>query len=456
MDKKHYFFVGLGGSGMSAIAQYLVMQGHTVSGSDRSFDNNQNNDVKQVLQNLQINIYPQDGSGVSASVDTLVTSTAIEASIPDVKRALELNITIIKRAQILADIHNKSIGVAVGGTSGKSTVTGMCTHILRQLDANPSVINGGLLLNVLQENLPGLGNVICGDGACVVEADESDGSIELYNPAVAIVTNISLDHKPLAQLRPLFKDFIHRASIGAVVNADCLETMALVGNQNILTFSTKRKADLYACDITPILGGVRFKLNNQIVNLQVLGKHNVSNALSAIAAVSLLGYPIAAAAKALESFMGIRRRLELITKINDITIIDDFAHNPDKITASLEALQEYSGRLIIMFQPHGFGPTKFLRHGLVDAFAQGLKPEDILYMPEIFYAGGSAVKDISSEDLCNDIKCCGKLAIFCNEGRNQILQEIKKQLKPKDRIVIMGARDNSLRDFALEIANSLI
>lgn len=455
MTTHTYFFVGLGGSGMSAIAQYLALQGHRVIGSDRSFDAGQNGATADKLRAMGITIAPQDGSGVTSAVDELITSTAVEPSIADVGRALELGIPIVKRAAALARIHNGATGVAVGGTSGKSTVTGMIGHILRRLDAAPSIINGGLLLNALEDRLPGLGNVVCGPGPCVVEADESDGSIELYNPTVAVVTNITLDHKPLEELRPLFRDFIARATAGAVINLDCPETRAVAKGAAGLSFGIESPADLRAENIVPLADGVQFTLDGQRVHLAVPGRHNVSNALAAIAAVKLLGYELPAIIGAIASFSGIRRRLETVASVGGITIIDDFGHNPDKIAATLATLQEYSGRLLLMFQPHGFGPTRFLRAGLVDSYIRGMKGEDILYMPEIFYAGGTTTKDISAADLCADIVAGGRSAIFCPEGRAEIIRHLHQQARPGDRIVIMGARDDSLRDFCFDIKKEL-
>lgn len=450
----HYFFCGIGGSGMSALAQAVRAAGHAVSGSDRAYDNGESLEKFSKLKGLGMDLYPQDGSGVIESVaDVLVVSSAVEDSIPDVASAKKLGLKIQKRAELLAELVNNSRGICVGGTSGKSTVTGMIGHILSICGYSPTVINGGVMLNVKD----GLGNCQMGhEDITVIEADESDGSIDFYTPEIAIINNITLDHKPLSELRPLFKDFAHKAKKGVVLNSDCPESIQLkdVGNKTVTFSLVDGKADFYGHDIVALPGGIAFQVNGQKARLQVPGKHNVSNALSALATTSLLGVELRHAISALSTFAGIHRRLEVVGMQEGVTVIDDFAHNPDKIEASLNTLQEYSGRLLVMFQPHGFGPTKFLKDGLIQAFSEGLKDEDILYMPEIFYAGGSAEKSISAKDLIDAISLRGKNATFF-EKRDDIFEEILKEVKEGDRVVIMGARDDSLTALAQKILTSI-
>lgn len=453
---KQYFFCGVGGSGMSSLALALKSEGNSVRGSDRSRDQGKTPEKFDLLERQGISLFPQDGSGLDASADMLVVSSAVEETIPDVVRARALGIPVRKRAELLADYLHRHNGIAVGGTSGKTTTTGMIGHILKQNGLDPSVINGGVMLNYADSL--GLGNVIAGQGSfCVIEADESDGSIELYHPAVAVVNNISLDHKPVEELRPLFADFISRASVGAVLNADCAETAALKDrNPNVLTYSAAgTDADLKAEKITPSETGVRFVLDGDEVTLRVPGRHNVSNALAALATAEMIGIPRSDALKAMESFKGIHRRLETVgTTAKGITVIDDFGHNPEKIAASLNALKEHEGRLIIIYQPHGFGPTRMLRAGLVQAFDRGLSLDDILIMPEIYYAGGTAAKDISAADLVRDLERTGKRVHFIPD-RAKILRLVKSLAAKGDRIVVMGARDDTLSDFAAELLKAV-
>ena len=449
---KKYFFCGVGGSGMSSLALALKSKGADICGSDRSRDAGLYAEKFNILENQGIRLFAQDGSGIDGQTDALVVSSAVEETIPDVIKARQLNVPVLTRAQVLADFLHEHNGIAVGGTSGKTTTVGMIGHILKQAGVDPSVINGGVMLNYADSL--GMGNVIAGRGAfCVIEADESDGSIKLYRPAVSIVTSISLDHKPVEELKVLFGDFVERASVGAVLNADNADTIALKKhNSNVLSFSVQgADADLKAVNIAPVENGVRFMLDGEEVFLPVIGRHNVANALAAVAAAEMIGIPRNQALKALESFKGIRRRLETVgvTK-KGIAVIDDFAHNPEKISAALSALKEYKGRLIVIYQPHGFKPTKIMRAGIVEAFDRLLSLDDTLIMQEIYYAGGTAQKDISSADLVRDLERTGKRVHFIPD-RKKITTLVKGLAAKGDRIVIMGARDETLSDFARSI-----
>lgn len=452
---KSYFFCGIGGSGMSALAVLLAKNGYAISGSDRGFDAQKGADVREKLMKQGIALFAQDGSGVTKDLDCVVVSSAVEESVPDVKAARALNIPVRKRAEILADFLATTNGIAIGGTSGKTTVTAMTAHILKQAGVDPNVVNGGVMLNYHTDTETG--NVLTGKGGfCVIEADESDGSIALYSPAVSVVTNISLDHKPIEELRPLFAGFIQKASVGAVVNLDCAETAKMRSlNKNVLTFSLKdESADLYARDITPTDRGVKFKLNRDEAELLVAGRHNVANALAAIGAADLLGVPRAKSLSALASFKGVKRRLETLGEAGGVYVIDDFAHNPEKIAATLDTLKEKSGRLIVIFQPHGFAPTKLMKDGYIKTFLTKTDMDDIIIMPEIFYAGGTTTKDVSSADIVKELARAGKKAHFIPE-RAKIAKLVLSLAKAGDRVVVMGARDDTLTDFAYGILKEL-
>ncbi|MBO4294375.1 MAG: UDP-N-acetylmuramate--alanine ligase [Alphaproteobacteria bacterium] len=451
---KKVCFCGISGSGMSALAQVLKQKGFEVSGSDRSFDNNKDIVIKKSLENLGIKIFKQDGSAVDKNTDFLYVSTAVEESVPDVKKALELGIQIKKRSDLLSELFQSyKYGVAVGGTSGKTTLTAMIGFILDKLNYNPTVINGGILKDY--EKNEGIANVILNDGdIAVIEADESDGSIEKYTPYIGVVNNISLDHKSIEELQKLFTNFINRSSFG-VVNADCENSEELLKLKNVKTFSIKNKnADIYLSDIKPLQNGISYKLKDKTFTLKLIGRFNVLNAAAAILTTSLLGVDVFEAADVLQSFSGTKRRLDMIGVKNNITIIDDFAHNPDKIKASLSALREYDGRLLVMFQPHGFTPMRMMGKQIIENISKILNKDDILFMPEIFYAGGSVKKDISSKDLTDYAKTLGLNAYFF-DTRDEIKEKILFLAQKGDRIVIMGARDNSLTDFCKSILDSI-
>lgn len=448
-----YFFCGIGGSGMSPLAQVMAKMGHTVKGSDRSYDQGNTTEKFESLKDLGIRIHAQDGSGLTAE-DILVVSSAVEDTIPDVKRAKELNIPILKRAELLSELFNDmDTNIAIGGTSGKSTVTAMVGHILNVCGKQPNVINGAVMKN----SNDGLGNVILhkNSDCMVIEADESDGSIALYQPAISVLLNISEDHKSFDELYDLFGDFISKPILGSVLNLDCGHSTKIAGRaRNPLSFSLcDDTADFYASNITPTATGVTFLMNDISVTLKVPGKHNVANALAAIAAAVHAGIDTKEAALALTSFTGVKRRLDVLGTQSSITVIDDFGHNPDKIEAGLTTLQEHEGRLLVMFQPHGFGPTKMMKEGYIQSFVEGLKDEDILLIPEIFYAGGTVERSISSKDLIDAIARQGKQAKFF-DTRDDVASFIRKEATAGDRIVIMGARDDTLTTFGLSLLKS--
>lgn len=448
---KTVFFCGIGGSGMSALAQVLRHQGLAVRGSDRRRDHGQSTELFERLRAKGIALFPQDGSGVDCSVDELIVSAAVEAHVPDVRAALRRAIPVRKRAEVLAELFNGAEGVAVGGTSGKTTVAGMIGHILKQAGRNPTAILGGSLLT---DSPTPTGNAICGDpGLQVIEADESDGTIVLYEPSISVLTNISLDHKPLQELREMFRNFVLRARRAAVINMDC-ERSAALDVEGIGFGVDNCRAHVCAGNVRPLADGVAFDVTGSNFRLRVPGRHNVSNALAAVAACSALDVPLAQTADALATFAGIRRRLQVLGTEGGVTVIDDFAHNPDKITATLSTLKEQPGRLLVMFQPTGYAPTRFLKDGLIAALSTGLECGDVLAMPEIFYAGGTAVRDISSRDLVEAISGQGVNAAFFST-RTEIAHWFIEEARPGDRVVIMGARDDTLTDFANGILRSL-
>lgn len=453
---KKVSFCGISGTGMSALAQILKARGVEVRGSDRCFDQGKDTENRKALEDIGITIFPQDGTAISNDLDCLYVSTAVEDSIPDVKAALEKNITIKKRSDLLAEIFNAAPqGIAVGGTSGKTTVTAMIGYILDVLGKKPTIINGGILKNYI--NNPGIPNVVVNQGGiCVIEADESDGSIEKYIPYIAVINNITIDHKSIDELKKLFYAFAGRATAGAVVNLDCPDSHELLtAAKKTVTFSiTNPKADIFVSNITPLQNGIAYQLGEQKFHLKLTGSFNASNAAAAIAACTLLGIDKYEAARALENFLGTKRRLDIIGTAHNITVIDDFAHNPAKVYASMSALRDYPGRVLVIFQPHGFAPMRMTGRQIMESFAETMQPDDMLFMPEIFYAGGTAAKDISSAHLAEYARSIGVNARFYTK-REEIKTEILQLACPGDRIIVMGARDNSLTQFCEEILQGI-
>jgi UDP-N-acetylmuramate--alanine ligase len=455
------FFSGIGGSGMLPLASIVRAGGAKVAGSDRSLDAGRTPHKFDYLRSLGIQLFPQDGSGLQEGM-TLVTSAAVEPTVPDVVRAKELGLAHLTRPQFLAQLLNGAQrSVALGGTSGKSTVTGMIGWILHACHRQPTVMNGAVMKNFVTPAAP-FASALVGDPELFVsEVDESDGSISLYHPEIAVLTNISLDHKEMDELRSLFAAFLLRAR-KAVLNLDDPETRAIadvIPPDNCVGYGFDSPgAAFMGKDLQLEAQGASFAVEAEgerhQVQLAVPGRHNASNALAAIAATRALGVPVADAAAALGRFEGLRRRLETVGEGAGVTVIDDFAHNPDKIAASLATLRAHPGRLLIMFQPHGFGPLTKMGDELAEAFGEGMAPDDRLYLPDPVYQGGTVERTRGSDWLAGRVKKREREAVHIPE-RPLIGDALIEESRPGDRILIMGARDDTLIDFARDLVERL-
>src|ERR1700733_13863594 len=455
-----YFFCGIGGSGMTPLALIIQARGGRVEGSDRALDQGRNAERFDFLRARGVLIHPQDGSGIRRPSQILVTSAAVEESVPDVQAARRIGAIVTTRAKLLAQLFNRAdLSVGIAGTSGKSTTVGMIGWILDRAGKSPTIMNGADMKNYIEPGYP-IASARIGDGDIFVsEGDESDGSIAQFEPQVAAVNNISLDHKSLDELRSLFRGFIAKARI-AVLNLDNAETAALAAelkSAQVVTYSPPPPpADLLASAPVQSPTGIAFQLKARDsseaadVTLKVPGLHNVANALAALSVAQACGVSLSEAVTHLGEFSGIRRRLEIVGTANEITVIDDFAHNPDKISATLKTLHAFPGRLLLMFQPHGYGPIRLMKDALVDCFVSGLRDEDVLIMPEPVYFGGTVDRSVGSRDVISEIERRGRKAFAFPDRRG--CGDALVELAPRgERIVIMGARDESLSQYAREL-----
>lgn len=455
------FFCGIGGSGMLPLACIVRTGGGRVAGSDRALDAGRLAAKFAYLQSLGITLHPQDGSGVQPGM-TLVTSAAIEEDVPDLVRARELGLTHLTRPQFLARLLNAAQrSVAVGGTSGKSTVTGMIGWILHACHRQPTVMNGAVMKNFVTPSAP-FASALVGDPELFVsEVDESDGSIALYKPEIALLTNISLDHKEMAELRKLFAAFVGKSK-KAVLNFDDPETRALanmVGGDSAIGYGfDSPKAAVRGKSLELLADGSRFTVfadgESHPVRLSLPGRHNASNALAALAAARALGVPLAEAAEAIGRFEGLRRRLETVGTAAGVTVIDDFAHNPDKIEASLDTLRDQPGRLLIMFQPHGYGPLTKMGDHLAEALANGMDRDDKLFLPDPVYQGGTVERSRGSDWLVEAVRAKDRQAAHVAD-RAELGEAMLAEAREGDRILIMGARDDTLAEFASNLVERL-
>ncbi|MFH0921397.1 MAG: Mur ligase family protein [Fibrobacterota bacterium] len=442
----HYHYVGVAGSGMSALAQFQAMRGGNVTGSDRSLP-----PVWAAhFQQLGVRCFPQDGSGVTQGVHAVIRSTAVENDNADLARAAGLGVPIFHRSEVLAEWVNGLKTLAVAGTSGKSTVAAMAFCILDGAGLSSSIITGGNLVELQEKGLAG--NAFSGSSdILVVEADESDGTIVEYRPHVGLIMNVEKDHKEISELLHLFGQFRAQSRHG-VVNADAPLLAEFV--KGSCTYSIIKDADFKAGNIRFEPRGSSFAVNNVPFTLPVPGLYNVENALAAIASCACYGVPLDAMVGPLAAFKGVARRFQLIGQKNGVEVIDDFAHNPAKVAAAIGAAQLRSTRVLAVFQPHGYGPLRFLKDDFVTAFRSALRPQDVLLMSEVYYAGGSVTRDVSSEDVIRPLFDAGRSAEFIAE-RKDIPARIRALARPGDCVLVMGARDATLTDFCREILEAL-
>ncbi len=466
---------------MTPLALIIQAGGGRVEGSDRALDQGRNTERFDFLRARGIVLHPQDGTGIRRDSQILVISAAVEETVPDVQAARRVGATVVTRAKLLAQLFNHAaLSAGVAGTSGKSTTVGMIGWILHRAGKSPTIVNGADMKNFINSGSPFASARVGAGDIFVSEVDESDGSIAFFKPRVAVVNNISLDHKPLDELRSLFGGFIASAQT-AVLNLDNAETASLAADLKpveAVTYSLRagrriregtlrrplreirtmgsKPADLFASALMLGPTGISFQVNARetgetaTVDLKVPGLHNASNALAALCVSKVYGVGLAEAASHLGEFSGIRRRLEVVGTANEITVIDDFAHNPEKIAATLQTLHAFPGRLLLMFQPHGYSPIRLMRHALVDCFVRGLNDDDVLVMPEPIYFGGTVDRSIGSRELICDIERHGCHA-FAFPDRGSCGDALVRLARRGDRIVIMGARDDTLSNFAHEV-----
>jgi UDP-N-acetylmuramate--alanine ligase len=460
---KSYFMSGVGGSGMLPLALILRARGHEVAGSDRSLDQGRLGAKFEYLKAQGITLFPQDGSGVTSGNQILVRSAAVEDTVGDVVAAKRVGARDMKRPELLAELFNSApVRIGVAGTSGKSTTTAMLAWLLHRAGRDPTVMNGAVMKNFVTRDALFASALVGKGDAFVSEVDESDGSIARYEPTIAVVNNIALDHKSMDELRALFTSFVNKAEI-AVLNLDNEETAALLmkTRTRMRTYSLRSGlADLHCSEIRLAPDGVSFDVleketrHTATVDLAVPGEHNVANALAALSAARAYGLSLKDAAEALKGFSGAKRRLEVVGKANNVTVIDDFAHNPDKIAATLATLHAFPGRLLIMFQPHGFGPLKLMRDEFIACFARNMNGDDVLIMPDPVYYGGTVDRSVSSEHIVAGVRARGLQALAFAE-RNACGDKLIELAEPGDRIVVMGARDDTLSVFAADIVDRL-
>ncbi len=426
----HYHLVGAAGVGMSAIAQALVDAGYEVTGSDRDFDAGRALPVLKQLSEFGVRFVSQDGSGVRAETKALVVSTAIEEDNPDVQSAIRLGVARRHRSEVLWMLARQRRCLAVTGTSGKSTVTGMLGHILAEAGHDPMVVNGAPLLNWQEQGQ--VGNFRAGHGGIsVIEADESDRSLLHFWPERAIITNASADHFDLAETEALFAKFAAQVKLGIV--------------------DAWRKPEAYLpSEVLCTAEGVSFLYAGERVAMSVMGEHNASNAALAMEAAMLAGVGAREAADALGSFLGIHRRLERVGCERELSVFDDYSHNPAKISAACLALKPHFSQLHVVWRPHGYGPLQNMMQDIVKVFAQHLGTGDSLRVLPVYDVGGTADRAVSHLDFVSAREAAGLQAEACADYA-VVSESLAVTAGAGDAVLVMGARDPFLPDLARQV-----
>lgn len=425
MKQRHSHLVGVAGVGMSGLARACLAQGDRVSGSDRFWDTNQNREVLDKLAACGVTLHPQDGSGVTPGTDRVVVSTAIEEENPDVKAARALGIPLMHRAAMLADLVGSSPCVAITGTSGKTTVTGMVGCLLEGLGADPMVVNGGAVLNWVTPRE--IGNVREGRGPWVIEADESDKSLMRFHPDRAIVTNISGDHFSAEEAAALFADFGKQVSTGVIGPLDTLP-----GGPSFV----------------PVLDrdGSTFVMDGIPVRVPVPGRHNAENAFQALSLCVAMGYELKRAVAVLARFKGIARRLQTAGMAGGVTVIDDYAHNPAKIEAAWSTIKPHYKRVLGVWRPHGFTPLAVMAEAMAELFPRLCADGGRIYLLPVYYAGGTVNAKVTSADLAARLVKAGAAAEVCDDF-NALENALVREARDGDAVLVMGARDPDLPGF---------
>ena len=444
-------FIGIGGVGMSALAQLHAMGKDEVTGSDRLISKGYTDmALWKYLKDLNIQLFPQDGSGIDEKTELVILSSAIEEDNPELQKAKKLGIPTMHRSELLAKHVASHRTIAVSGTSGKSTTTAMVYDILAFAGLSPSVITGASILS-LQKDQGVFGNVYKGESdILVIEADESDGSIVNYKPHLGLCLNLQKDHKEINILQGYFKQFISHCKT-AIINAE---------EENLRTIAPNAKSfglslgDIHPSEIKVDGFGSDFTIQGQPFRLQIPGVHNVANATAAVAAALEMGVDLETCAKALSRFTGIARRFASIGTFNKIEVVDDFAHNPHKLVATIAAAHLRGKRVLAFYQPHAFTSVKLLSNEFIESFSKSIGKDDHLWLTEVYYPGGTIPKGVSCHTIYEGLKGRG-VNVSYDECREKLLAQMAAAAQPGDIVLILGARDPTLTDFARKLLNAL-
>ena len=441
LKKYHIHFVGIGGIGMSGIAELLLNLGYKVSGSDL-----QSSDITGRLKELGGTIYEGHAAENIKGADVVVFSSAIDTDNPEVREAGQQSIPVIPRAEMLAELMRLKYSIAIAGAHGKTSTTSIVASVLAQGGLDPTVVIGGKLKSIGS-------NAVLGEGDFIVaEADESDGSFLKFSPTIAVVTNIDKEHldfyRDLEEIKAVFLNFLDRIpfyglAVLCLDNEPIQEVIPQL-KKRYTTYGMSPQADFQIRDVEFSQRKSRFKVYHRgqkmgTIDLNLPGIHNVYNATASIAVGVELDVGFEQIKAALENVEGVQRRLEIKGKTNDITVIDDYGHHPTEIKVTLEAIEEnWPGRRkVVVFQPHRYSRTR----ALFDEFSRAFYQSDVLVVMPIYAASEKKIEGVSSKNLCQKIKAHGHKEVMYADGFKAALSYLKNNLQPGDVLLTLGAGD---------------
>jgi len=439
--KYHIHFVGIGGIGMSGIAELLLNFGYRVSGSDLRAS-----DITDRLQKIGGKIFLGHSAEQVRGADVVVISSAVKATNPEVMAAEQNSVPVIPRAEMLAELMRLKYSIAIAGAHGKTSTTSIVSAVLAEGRLDPTVVIGGKLRSIGSNAVLGQGDFI------VAEADESDGSFLKMAPAIAVITNIDREHldyyADLAAIKKAFLHFIERVPFyGTAVL--CLDNEHIQGlipsiRKRFTTYGMSSQADIQARKVAfkglKSFFDVLYRGENLgRIALNLPGVHNIYNAMAGIAVGLELSIPFAVIKSALENLQGVQRRIEVKGEIDGITVVDDYGHHPTEIQVTLQAIKEAwpDHRKVVVFQPHRYTRTKALFNEFTRAFYQS----DVLIVLPIYSAGETAIDGVDGHDLCEGIIAHGHKEVFCADSLDDAVLKLKRILAPEDLLLTLGAGD---------------
>ena len=441
LKKYHIHFVGIGGIGMSGIAELLLNLGYKVSGSDVK-----SSDITDRLKELGGAIFKGHAAENIKGADVVVVSSAIDPDNPEVQATGQSSIPVIPRAEMLAELMRLKYSIAIAGAHGKTSTTSIVASVLAEGGLDPTVVIGGKLKSIGS-------NAVLGEGDFIVaEADESDGSFLKFSPTIAVVTNIDKEHldfyADLAAIKTAFLNFLDRIPFYglAVLCLDNEPIQELIPRmkKRYTTYGMSSQADFQIRDVEFGQQKSRFNIYHRgnkmgMIDLNLPGIHNVYNATASIAVGVELNIAFDQIKRALETVEGVQRRLEIKGESNGVTVIDDYGHHPTEIKVTLETIEENwpNRRKVVVFQPHRYSRTR----ALFDEFSRAFYQSDVLVVLPIYAASEKKIEGVTSQNLCEEIKAHGHKEVIHADGFKAALSHLKQILQPGDVLLTLGAGD---------------